>query len=406
MPETSVRCVLTINSGSSSVKFSLYRCDAAETRLASGLMDRIGLALGRFTATGASGQPLADETLSLPDHTAAFARLLAWLRAYPAAGDLDAIGHRIVHGGTENDAPRLVTPALMEELRALIPWAPAHLPHELAAITLLGREFPELPQVACFDTAFHRRRPRVSKLFPLPHRLLDDGVQRYGFHGLSYEYVLGELAREAGPQTADGRIIIAHLGNGASMAAIHHRQSQDTTMGFTPLGGLVMSTRPGDLDPGVLLYLLEVQRLTPAELRTLVGEQSGVLGVSGTTPDMRDLLAREASDPRAADAVALFVYQARKALGSLTAVLEGLDTLVFTGGIGEHAAPIRERICAGFDYLGVQLDPDRNAVGAPIISAGSRVTVRVIPTNEELIIARHTTRLLATRAAHEPSGSS
>src|SRR5262249_43323752 len=269
-----------------------------------------------------------------------------------------------------------------------------HLPQAIRAIESLQQIYPAVPQIACFDTAFHRRMPSVAQTFALPRRFKDAGIVRYGFHGLSYEYIMHELrALDAG--AADGRVIIAHLGNGASMAAVHHGVGVETTMGLTPAGGLVMSSRSGDLDPGVLLFLLESCGLEPSALSQLLNKESGLLGVSGTSADMEDLLERETDDPRAAEAVALFCYQARKFLGALAAALGGLDTLVFTAGIGEHAAPIRARICEGLEFLGLHLDAARNAAHAPIISSDtSRVAARVIPTDEDLMIARHTRRLI------------
>jgi acetate kinase len=320
---------------------------------------------------------------------------------------VQAVGHRVVHGGPHHTHPELITPRLLAELRELIPLAPEHLPGELATIAAVGNAYPGVPQVACFDTAFHRNRPQVAQIYGLPWRYTEQGVLRYGFHGLSYEYIVRQLAREAGSGVAGGRLIVAHLGNGSSMAAIRGGRSIDATMGFTPLSGLVMSTRPGDLDPGLLLYLLDAQHLTSAQLRTLFSEQSGLLGVSGISPDMRDLLARAGDEPRAKLAVELYCYTARKAIGALSAVLEGIDTLVFTAGIGERAAPIRERICAGLEFLGIRLDSARNAANAPIISAeGAAVSVRVMPTNEELMIAKHTASVLAVTNSTESGRTS
>jgi acetate kinase len=387
--------ILTINSGSSSLKFAVYDIAAGEHLLLSGNIDRIGLPASRFQAKDAGGAALLDEQRDLPDAATAIRALLDWLGGASREAVPDAVGHRIVHGGRRHTQPERITPELLAELRALVPLAPEHLPSELEAIAAVGRAYPGVPQVACFDTAFHRGRPLVGQIYALPRRFEEDGVLRYGFHGLSCEYIMQELAREAGAVVAAGRVIIAHLGNGSSMAAVRQGQSIDATMGFTPLGGMVMSTRPGDLDPGVLLYLLEAQRLSPSELRTLLGAQSGLLGVSGISSDMRDLLARERDDPRAALAVALYCYTAQKHLGALAAVLGGVETLVFTAGIGEHSAPVRARICSGLEFLGIRLDPNRNARHAPIISdADSAVTVQVIPTNEELMIARHTVATL------------
>ena len=304
------------------------------------------------------------------------------------------MGHRVVHGGIHYSEPQRVTPELIAALRELIPIAPDHMPQAVQAIQAAVEAYPGLPQVACFDTAFHRHMPRTAQLYPLPRHLADEGVVRYGFHGLSYESILREL-RALAPREAEGRVVIAHLGNGASMAAVRGGIGIDTTMGFTPAGGLMMGTRPGDLDPGVLLYLLVERGMTPAAVNELVNQQAGLLGVSGISADMRDLLEKEATDAQAAEAITLFCYQARKYLGALVAVLGGLDTLVFTGGIGEHAAPVRLRICEGLDFLGIRIDPDRNAAHAPAISReGGPVTVRVLRTDEDLMIARHTSELL------------
>jgi acetate kinase len=325
--------------------------------------------------------------------------LLTWLQDNHPHDDLVAVGHRVVHGGSQYWQPQPVTPQLLETLRDLTPIDPDHLPQAIGAIEAVSHVLPELPQVACFDTAFHRRMPRAAQLYPLPRGFEDKGVMRYGFHGLSYEYIMREL------ETLDAsafrrRVIIAHLGNGASMVAVRDGVGIDTTMGFSPTGGLVMGTRSGDLDPGVMLYLLQVERLSPSEVSELVNKRAGLLGVSGTSSDMRDLLDREADDPRAAEAVDLFCYQARKHLGALVAALGGLDTLVFTGGIGAAAAPIRWRICTGLEYLGIQLDERRNKAHAPVISrAGSSMTVRVMQTNEELMIARHVQHLIARKGA-------
>jgi len=387
--------ILTINSGSSSIKFSLYRMGRSEELVLKGEIVGIGLSGSLFHARDAAAQSLVKVQQSFPDHRAALKRLLAWLHENSLDRNLSAIGHRVVHGGTLYSRPRLATPDLLSGLRRLSPFVPEHLPHELDAIETIGRVYPALSQVACFDTMFHRNMPRVAQRYPFPGDLFEEGILRYGFHGLSYEYILEELLREAGEETAGGRIIIAHLGHGASMAAVHKGQCLDTTMGFTPTGGLVMSTRSGDLDPGLLLYLLEQKGMTPRELNDLVNRKGGLLGLSGTTGDMKELLEKEAEDPGTQEAVDLFCYQARKFLGGLTTVLGGLDTLVFTGGIGENAVPVRRRICDGLEYLGIRLDPDRNSENAAIISKNrSQVTVRVIGTNEELMIARHTHHLL------------
>ena len=390
--------LLTINTGSSSLKAALYRAgppDAAETLDLAAQVERIGHPGSHLRIVDARGTLVFEHTGDLSDHDAALAALLAWLQRQGLASDLEAVGHRIVHGGSRFSAPRLVTPEIVATLEELVPLAPDHLPQALAAVRAIARAVPSMTQVACFDTAFHRDLPRAARTYALPRRFREADVRRYGFHGLSYEYIMREL-RALDPAAAAGRVIVAHLGNGASMAAVRGGASVDTTMGFTPAGGLVMGTRTGDVDPGVFLYLLRSQGLSAAALSDLVNKESGLLGVSETSADVRDLLDRAPADPRAAEAIALFCYQAKKFLGALAAALGGLQTLVFTGGIGEHAAPVRAAICAGLEFLGIELDPDRNAVHAPVISRpGARVTVRVMRTDEDLMIARHTRRLVS-----------
>lgn len=390
MPDQNSLRILTINSGSSSLKFALFEMGDAEVRRLAGKLEGIGLGgSGRFAVKNGEGQSLVDEPGKLDDHEAALARLFEWLKGRPEHGELDAIGHRVVHGGSRHARPERLTPEVMASLHDLVPLAPDHLPQEIRAIEAVGRAYPDRPQVACFDTAFHRTMPAVAQAFGLPRDLAREGVHRYGFHGLSYEYIIGELHNED-PAAAEGRVIVAHLGNGASMAAIRGGKSLDTTMGFTPAGGLVMSTRSGDLDPGILVYLLRHRGLDAEELDNVVNKRAGLLGVSGTSADMSQLLEHEAEDPHAAEAVALFCRQARKFVGALAAVLEGLDTLVFTAGIGENAPAVRERICEGLDFLGVRVDRERNKRNAAIISPdGAAVTVRVMKTDEERMIARH-----------------
>jgi acetate kinase len=391
--------LLTINVGSSSLKAVLYRLDPAESVEVRVAAERIGIPNSRLRLTDAQGAVLLQRTDPLPDHTTALEALFTWLRAQRLDEGLCAIGQRVVQGGSEYSAPTLIDDTVLAALRSLISLDTEHLPQALSVIEWLQQAYPALPQVACFDTAFHRTMPRVAQMYALPRALWDAGVARYGFHGLSYEYILQEL-RALDGDAADGRVIVAHLGNGASMAAAHHGVGVDTTMGLTPTGGLVMSTRSGDLDPGVLLYLLESRGLDAAALSRLVNKEAGLLGVSGSSADMQDLLEREAADPRAAEAVALFCYQARKFVGALVAALGGLDTLVFTAGIGQHAPVIRARICDGLQYLGLELDTARNAEHAPVISSdASRVVVRVMPTDEDLVIVRHTYRVIAEKGA-------
>jgi acetate kinase len=392
------RRLLTINTGSSSLKAALYplRGDAAEVPVLRAEASRIGGQSGGMRLADARGETLDERQDDLPDHAAALDALMSQLRDRGLDRDdlLAAVGHRIVHGGDRHREPQGAAPEVVADLRALVPIDPNHLPQAIAAIEVVGRDYPAVPQVVCFDTAFHSRMPRVARLYALPSRLADEGIIRYGFHGLSYEYVMEEL-RRIDREAYDGRVVVAHLGNGASMAAVRGGVGVDTTMGFTPTGGLVMGTRCGDLDPSVPLFLLEERGLTPTQISDLVNKQAGLLGVSGTSADMRDLLDREPEDRRAAEAIALFCYQAKKFLGALAAALGGLDALVFTGGIGEHSATVRERICEGLGFLGIQLDPERNAAHAPIISSDdAAVTVRVVPTDEDLMVARHTRRLI------------
>lgn len=395
MTETSQN-ILTINSGSSSLKIELYCVNQAAELVFSVNLSRIGLSDSRFNIKDEQDQKLFEATETLPNHSVALQKFLDWLHENKPELNFMAVGHRLVHGGSRYTTPQLVDVELMETLRELVPIAPEHLPQAITAIETVTKIYPNLPQVVCFDTAFHRTMPRVAQLYALPRRFAEQGLIRYGFHGLSYEFILQELERTAGKEVAHSRLIVAHLGNGCSMAAIRDGKSVDTTMGFTPTGGLVMSSRSGDLDPGVLLYLLQHENFTPAQLNRLLNKEAGLLGVSGISADMQDLLQRESSDQNAAEAVELFCYQARKYVGALVSVLSGVDNLVFTGGIGENAVTIRERICAGLGFLGIKLNTERNQTNAKIISAmDSRVTVRVIKTNEDLMIVRHTLDVLS-----------
>ena len=385
-------CVLTINGGSSSIRFAMYETGDAMRRRFAGKIDRIGSSHASFVVDG-PGKPPRLHPLAATNHRTAAVFLLDWLEAQPFFASVQAVGHRVVHG-LKHAEPERVTPKLLTALRRITPYAPDHLPREIGLIEAFRQRHPRLPQMACFDTAFHRTMPRVARLLPIPRRYAAKGVERYGFHGLSYSYLLEELGR-LDPAAAQRRVILAHLGNGASLAAVRHGQSIDTSMGFTPAAGLVMSTRSGDLDPGLLSFLARSERMTPTRFDRMVNHESGLLGVSGTSSDLRDLLAQEADDVRAADAVALFCYQIKKWIGSFAAALGGLDTLVFAGGIGENAPVIRQRICAGLGFLGLELDRRRNAKGAPLISPDAgRVKVRVIRTDEELMMARAVTRVL------------
>jgi acetate kinase len=385
--------LLTINAGSSSIRFAVYDAGKTPRRRLDGKIDRIGLSGTNLLVNDPIGTPQVPRRLVAADHRTAVGFLLDWLETQPIFSTVKAVGHRVVHG-MKHSEPEQVTPKLLAELHRITPYAPDHLPREIELIKAFARRYPKLPQVACFDTAFHRSMPPVAKVLPIPRRYAAHGVERYGFHGLSYSYLMEEL-RRLDPEAAKGRVILAHLGSGASLAAVRHGKSLDTSMGFTPTAGLVMSTRTGDLDPGLVYYLARAERMTAARFQQIVNHESGLLGVSGTSSDLRDLLAREAHDERAAEAIALFCYQAKKWIGSFAAVLGGLDTLVFAGGIGEHAPLIRERICDGLGFLGVAVHQKRNAKNAALISLDTgRVQVRVIHTDEELMIARSVTRVL------------
>jgi acetate kinase len=387
--------ILAINAGSSSIKFAVYRAKEF-TPVLRGQLDRIGLEGTMLSWTTSRGS--GERRLEGRNHEAATSQLIEWLQTQDVFESIRAAGHRLVHGLARTEPARITTDVLAELHRAT-PYAPDHLPREIEMIEALRQRYPDLAQVACFDTAFHSGMPAVAKLVPVPRRYFAKGVQRYGFHGLSYAYLLEELARVAGQAAANGRVILAHLGNGSSLAAVKDGRSIDTSMGFTPAAGLVMSTRTGDLDPGVMSFLARTERMTATDFHRMVNYESGLLGVSELSSDMRDLLSREVVDVRAAEAVALFCYQAKKWVGAFAAALGGLDTLVFSAGIGERAAAIRARICEGLNFLGIELNDARNAAQAPVISAdASRVTVRVMPTDEELMIARSVSRVLAFNA--------
>ena len=348
-------CILTINGGSSSIRFALFEAGEPLRRRLDGKVDRIGLSGTHLIVNDPAGKPRGSCGIDAADHRTAVGFLLDWLEAQPAFASVTAAGHRVVHGMTHS-APERVTPELLDELRGIAPYDPEHLPREIELIEAFRKRHPTLPQVACFDTAFHRTMPRVAKLLPIPRHYGAKGVERYGFHGLSYAYLLEELARLCDPAAKRGRVILAHLGNGSSLAAVRDGKSIDTSMGFTPTAGLPMSTRSGDLDPGLVGYLAHTEEMTAAQFHEMVNEESGLLGVSETRSDMRDLLDHEAQDVRAAEAVALFCYQAKKWIGSFAAALGGLDTLVFAAGIGENAPVIRARICEGLEFLGIELE--------------------------------------------------
>jgi acetate kinase len=395
--------ILTINGGSSSIKFSMFEMGDPLLRLLKGAITGIGQAKGTLTVHGATGTCDLSRSVALADHAGAVRVLMAWLREHVPARALAAVGHRVVHGGAKYWEPQRLTPSVIEELRGLTSFDPEHLPVELLLIDETSRHFPHAPQVACFDTAFHHDMPRVARLLPIPRRYEAQGVRRYGFHGLSYAFLMGELAGLGGT-AASGRVVLAHLGSGASMVAVRDGHPVDTTMGFTPASGLVMSTRSGDVDPGLVSFFARSERMTASEFDHMMNHESGLLGISETSSDMHELLEREADDVRAREAVALFCHQAKKWLGGYAAVLGGLDTLVFAGGIGENSPQIRARICDGLGFLGIELDESRNADSTAVVSAlASRVTVRVLHTDEELMIARSVSSTLGLRTSPKES---
>jgi acetate kinase len=386
---------LVLNAGSSSLKFCVYhRPEVEQWHLeARGQIEGIGTS-PRLSVKDAEGTTLADQTLdeAVHDGRQALDALAGWLRSRYGSARLLAVGHRVVHGGARHARPTVVSREVLAELRQLIPLAPLHQPYNLAAIEAFFERLPDVPQVACFDTAFHRGHSAVAELIPLPRHICQSELQRYGFHGLSYEYIASVLPQVA-PEIAHGRVIVAHLGSGASLCALKDRKSVDSTLSFTALDGLCMGTRPGTVDPGVILYLFQNLGLSAKQVEEILYKKSGLLGISGISNDMRDLLGN--NDPAARLAVDYFVYRAAKEIGALAAVLGGIDGLVFTAGIGENSAEIRRRICESSSWLGVELDAEANTRKGPRISRlGSKVSVWVIPTNEELMIARHTGGLL------------
>jgi acetate kinase len=385
--------LLTMNGGSSSIRFAIFAPDRPPKPLLQGKMERIGSDDANLWID--HGAERAPTRIKAEIKSTAVGFLLDWLELQPLFNSIGGVGHRVVHGMRHTD-PERVTAQLLDELKSIIPFDPEHLPREIELIEALRHRHPKLPQVVCFDTAFHRSMPLVATQLPIPRRYAAKGVQRYGFHGLSYTFLLQELRRLGDPAATRGRVILAHLGSGASLAAVRDGQCIDTSMGFTPAAGLVMGTRSGDLDPGLMSYLAVTEAMSAVQFRTMVNHESGLLGVSETSADVRDLLARENSDPRAAEALALFCYQAKKWIGAFAAALGGVDTLVFAGGIGENAAPVRKRICDGLEYLGIDIDEDANTRNARRISteSGSQVAVRVIRTNEESVIAASSIRLL------------
>jgi acetate kinase len=383
--------ILTINGGSSSIKFALFDAESLR-RVLKGRIEPIGSPEATFVIEGSEN---FSRRLSEPAQTAAVNVLMDWLEERLGCGALAAVGHRMVHGGPKYSAPQRITPEIVDYLRTLSPFDPEHLPEEIELTEAICRRYPHLPQVACFDTAFHHDLPRVTQLLPIPRRYFAQGVRRYGFHGLSYAYLMEQIG-------AHGRVTLAHLGSGASLAAVRDGKPVDTSMAFTPTAGFPMSTRSGDIDPGLAWYLARTEKMGAEEFQKMVNRESGLLGLSETSSDLRDLLEREANDERAVEAVAIFCYQVKKWIGAFAAALGGLDTLVFTGGIGENAPVIRARICDGLGFLGVELDAKQNAGNAGVISrTASRVSVRVIPTDEELMIARAVCKVLGLNIGTE-----
>jgi acetate kinase len=387
--------ILTINGGSSSIKFALFEAGEPPHRILAGTIERIGLPEATLRVKGVNPADNFSRPVAAPDHTVAVGALMDWIEQRIGRDALTAVGHRVVHGGPKYSQPQRINAEMVEELHRLSPFDPEHLPEEILLTEAFHRRFPDLPQVACFDTAFHHDLPRVARLLPIPRRYDAQGVRRYGFHGLSYAFLMAELARLAGTEAAKGRVILAHLGNGASLAAVRDGKAVDTSMSFTPTAGVPMSTRSGDLDPGLVWYLARTEKMSAKQFNEMVNSQSGLLGVSESSSDMRDLLDLETQDVRAAEAVALFCHQVKKWIGAFAAALGGLDTLVLAGGIGENAPVVRSRICDGLGFLGIELDEKQNVANAGVVSTTTgRVAVRVIRTDEELVIAEMVCRVL------------
>lgn len=391
--------ILSINGGSSSIKFALFEAGETLERICSGSISRIGRTGSTFEVNNSRSVNRFTTTEAAPNHTTAVGILTKWLAEEFDEQSFAAVGHRIVHGGPTYHEPQRIDAEMIRELRGFSPFDPEHLPRELELIEAIGKQFPKLPQVACFDTHFHHNLPRVARVLPIPRHYEAEGVRRYGFHGLSYEYLMHELDRLAGTEAAKRRVVLAHLGNGASLAAVRDGKSIDTTMGFTPTAGVPMSTRSGDLDPSLSGYFARTENMTADQFNEMVNSKSGLLGISEISSDIRDLLDRESQDVRAAEAVALFCYEIKKRIGSFAAALGGLDTLVFAGGIGENSPQVRARICDGLRFLGIELNESRNAKSEAVISTDtSRVTVRVMRTDEELTIARSVLRIIGNRS--------
>ncbi|HEY5695750.1 MAG TPA: acetate/propionate family kinase [Candidatus Saccharimonadales bacterium] len=387
--------VLTLNAGSSSIKFGLYEtAHSNAVRLFEGEISGIGLSVVHMNVHDKTGKLVVDKQLQAPDHATAVKEVISWVRGHVPDEELAAVGHRLVHGGPFFYESRIVTADILQTLHGMTIFDPLHLPNEIELIKTCMQVFSRVPQVACFDTAFHHNLPTVARLLPLPRMYEAKGLRRYGFHGLSCTYILSELERIAGVETAAGRVIIAHLGNGVSLTAVHEGVSLDTTMSLTPAAGVPMSTRSGDIDPGIVRYLARAEGQTADQFDEMVNERSGLLGISGSTADMEELLQQEAHDTQAKDAVDIFCYSVKKQIGALTAAMGGLDTLVFTGGMGEKAPKIRARISEGLEFLGIQLDPRMNEQNKEVISAhGSRVTVRMLHTDESQVIVQEVMKI-------------
>ncbi|MEO9146209.1 MAG: acetate/propionate family kinase [Ginsengibacter sp.] len=387
-------CILTINGGSSSIKFSLYRIKEPLEQLFNGEIENIGTKKATLNFNNTTNQQKNSIDIKAADHGHAANHLIDWLEKQENFDSIKAIGHRIVHG-MKHTQPELITDDLLNELKKISAFDPEHLPEEIKLIEVFKTRYPTLKQIACFDTSFHTSMPLVAKLLSIPRRYYEMGIQRYGFHGLSYAFLMEELKRVAGEEIAKGKIILAHLGSGASLAAVKDGKSMDTSMGFTPTSGLPMGTRTGDLDPGAAWYLMQHEKLTPKEFNHLINDESGLLGISETNSDMRELTKIEDTDNRAREAIELFCYQTKKWIGSFVVVLGGVDVLVFSGGIGEHSPEVRSRVCGGLEFLGIEIDEIRNMNNEDIISIEkSRVCVRVIKTNEELMIAKMSCNIL------------
>jgi acetate kinase len=394
-PNRNPQHVLAVNAGSSSIRFAFYEAAKPLQRRLRGKVERIGLPGTMLTVDDSVNAGVQSRAIDIRDHIGAADRLIDWLEEAGLLSAVKAVGHRVVHGGSRYSTPARIDDGLVQTLRGISAYSPEHLPRELDLIERFRQRLPNVQQVGCFDTAFHREMPRVAQLLPIPRRFDEKGIRRFGFHGLSYAFLMEELERVAGTDTSRRRIVLAHLGNGSSLAAVWQGKSIDTTMAFTPTAGVPMGTRSGDLDPGLAWYFARNENMSAEQFHRMVNHESGLLGVSETSSDMRDLLAREAADVRAAEAVALYCYQVKKSIGAFAAALGGLDTLIFSGGIGENSSVIRQRICEGLEYLGVALDPSNNATNEAVISTHTdAVIVRMMRTDEEAMIARATDRFL------------